>query len=116
MDLLISMKAEPIEKGLEPICNVMTMPTAQSEGYFIAEFREAEPEKLKFLQQLAIALNEELSGDKDLLIETTPLGFKIKKSVGKDNDYMEAWEKWVSFSRLMYDRLTNIIKETEQCG
>ncbi|HSE84285.1 MAG TPA: hypothetical protein VLB01_07035 [Thermodesulfobacteriota bacterium] len=110
------MKAEPIDKGLEPMCNVMTMPTAQSEGYFIAEFREAEPEKLNFLQQLATALSKELSENSDLLIETTPLGFKIKKSVEKNNDYMEAWEKWVSFSRLMYDKLTNIIKEMEESG
>ena len=116
MDLLISMKAEPIEKGLEPMCNLMTMPTAQSKGYFIAEFREAEPEKLKFLQQLATALNTEMSGDNDVVIETTPLGFKVKKPVGKDNDYMKAWEKWVSFSRLMYDKLTNIIKEMERSG
>ena len=114
MDLLISMKAEPIDKGLEPMCNVMTMPTAQSEGYFIAEFREAEPEKIKFLQELATALNTELRGDSEVLIEITPLGFKIKKSVGKNNDYMDSWEKWVNFSRMTYDRLTNIVKEMEK--
>jgi len=39
MDLLISMKAETILKGLELSANIMMMPTAQSQGYFIAEFR-----------------------------------------------------------------------------
>ncbi|MBI2486945.1 MAG: hypothetical protein HYW01_08300 [Deltaproteobacteria bacterium] len=51
MDLLISMKAETIQKGLDLDCNIMLMPTAQSQGYFIAEFREADPENLRLLKQ-----------------------------------------------------------------
>lgn len=110
MDLLISMKAETIQKGLDLDCNIMLMPTAQSQGYFIAEFREADPENLRLLKQYGDILAGKLDGN-NFLVEATPFGFVLKKKVDENIDYMEAWEKWVVFSRILYDELMDIVGE-----
>ena len=47
MNLFISMKAQTILKGLYIDCNLMQMATAQTEPFFIAEFREDWEEQLK---------------------------------------------------------------------
>ncbi len=108
MDLLISMKAETIERGFEPNWSIMSMPTAQSMGYFIAEFREADQEKLKLLRRYAEILEDKLDGN-NFKIELTSYGFKVKKRVDDDIEYREAWEKWVAFSRVLYNELLEII-------
>jgi hypothetical protein len=108
MDLLISMKAEVIQKGLEPNWNMMSMPTAQSGGYFIAEFREADPEKLKLLRQYVKILEGKLDGN-NFKIELTSYGFVLKKRVDEDIKYIEAWEKWVAFSRILYNELLDVV-------
>jgi len=110
MDLLISMKAETIQKGLELSCNIMQMPTAQSQGYFVAEFREADQEKLRLLKQYGNILVGKLDGN-NFLVEATAFGIVLKKKVDVNIDYMEAWEKWVLFSRVLYDELMDIVGE-----
>jgi len=111
MDLLISMKAETILKGLYIDCNLMQMPTAQSEGYFIAEFREAEEEKLKIIKKYAEILENKLKENNNFLIEHTHFGFILKKRVDKNMEYIEAWERWVKFSRKLYEELSNTLGE-----
>jgi hypothetical protein len=110
MDLLISMKAETIQKGLELPCNIMQMPTAQSQGYFVAEFREADQEKLRLLRQYGSILAGKLDGN-NFLVEPTTFGIVLKKKVDPNIDYMKAWEKWVLFSRMMYDELMDVVGE-----
>ncbi len=108
MDLLISMKAEPILKGLELDSNIMMMPTAQSGGFFIAEFRESDAEKLKLIKRYAEMLEVKLDGN-IFQIELTSYGFKLKKKVDEDIEYMEAWERWVVFSRTLYNELLDVV-------
>ena len=108
MDLLISMKAEPILKGLELNSNIMTMPTAQSGGYFIAEFREGDPEKVKLLKRYVEILKDKLDG-RSFQIEPTSHGFMLKKKVDEDIQYTEAWERWVVFSRTLYNELLDVV-------
>ncbi len=108
MDLLISMKAEPVDKGLEPYWKTMFMPTAQSSGYFIAEFREGDTEKIKLLMLYVDILRGKLDSN-NFLIEITSFGFLLKKRVDENLDYIEAWEKWVVFSRMLYDELIDVI-------
>ncbi len=108
MDLLISMKAEPIQKGLEPNWHIMSMPTAQSKGYFIAEFREGGKEKLKLLKRYVEILKDRLDKN-NFIIELTSLGFILKKKIDEDTPYMEAWEKWVIFSRMLYNELLDVV-------
>ncbi len=98
-------------KGLYIDCNLMQMPTAQSEGYFIAEFREADEEKLKIIKKYAEILENKLKGNSDFLIEHTRFGFILKKRVDEDIEYMEAWERWVRFSRRLYKELLNTLGE-----
>lgn len=108
MDLLISMKAETILKGLELSANIMMMPTAQSQGYFIAEYREGDSEKINLLKRYVEMLEDKL--DKNIFqIELTSHGFKLKKKVDEDIEYMEAWERWVVFSRALYNELLDVI-------
>ena len=108
MDLLISMKAETILKGLELSANIMMMPTAQSQGYFIAEYREGDSEKINLLKRYVEMLEGKL--DKNIFqIELTSHGFKLKKKVDEDIEYMEAWERWVVFSRTLYNELLDVV-------
>lgn len=109
MDLLISMKAQTILKGLYIDCNLMQMPTAQSEPFFIAEFRDDREDQLKLLINYAKILQEKFDGDEEFLIEFTNLGFIIKKKVDENLEYMNEWDKWVSFSRKLYEELIDVV-------
>ncbi|MGH7902000.1 MAG: hypothetical protein ACRENZ_09715 [Thermodesulfobacteriota bacterium] len=109
MDLFISMKAQTILKGLYIDCNLMQMPTAQTEPFFIAEFREDREDQLELLTNYAKILQEKFDGDQDFLIEFTQLGFIIKKKVDENLEYMDEWENWVSFSRKLYEELIDVV-------
>ncbi len=110
MELFISMKAETINKGIYfQESNIMQMPTAQSKGYFIAEFREGSGEKLRMLKRYGEILKQKLHGDEAFQIEDTNIGFKLLKKVEEDKEYMEAWGEWVSFSRKLFRELEEIV-------
>ncbi len=109
MDLFISMKAQTILKGLYIDCNLMQMPTAQTEPFFIAEFRDDREEQLRLLMNYARILRGKFDGKDDFLIEFTDLGFIIKKKVDESLGYMDEWENWVSFSRKLYDELLDVV-------
>ncbi len=111
MDILISMKAETIQKGLYMNCNIMQMPTAQTRPYFIMELREDDKGKLKLIKQYAEILQNKFYGDEQFLIEHTNIGIILKKRVDEDVDYMEAWDNWVAFSRNVYEELAQIVGE-----
>ena len=111
MDLFISMKAKTILKGLYTDCNLMQMPTAQTEPFFIAEFRDDREEQLKLLINYAKILQEKFDGNDDFLIEFTNIGFIIKKKVDENLEYMDEWDKWVTFSRKLYDELLDVVGE-----
>jgi hypothetical protein len=108
MELFISMKAETLNKGIYfRESNIMQMPTAQSQGYFIAEFREGTEEKLRHLKKYVEILRSKLEGVDEFLLEDTNIGFKLLKKVDEEVEYMEAWAEWVTFSR-------NLLKELEE--
>jgi hypothetical protein len=108
MELFISMKAETLNKGIYfRESNIMQMPTAQSQGYFIAEFREGNEEKLRLLKKYVEILRSKLEGVDEFLLEDTNIGFKLLKKVDEEVEYMEAWAEWVTFSR-------NLLKELEE--
>lgn len=110
MELFISMKAETINKGIYfQESNIMQMPTAQSKGYFIAEFREGSDEKLRLLKKYVDILRSKLEGDDEFHIEDTHIGFKLLKKVEEDKEYMEAWAEWVIFSRNLLRDLEEIV-------
>ena len=111
MDILISMKAETIQKGLYMNCNIMQMPTAQAKPYFIMELREDNEGKLKLIKQYAEILQKQFDGDQEFLIEHTNIGIILKKRVDESIEYMEAWENWVVFSRKVYEELVEIVGE-----
>lgn len=89
IDLFISMKAETIQEHLFIKCNMMQMPTAQTNPFFIAEFREDEPDKLELLFKFEDLLRNKLINDNGYIIERTDIGIKIKKKVDEKKDYME---------------------------
>ena len=111
MDLFISMKAQTILKGLYIDCNLMQMPTAQTEPFFIAEFRDDREEQLKHLMNYASILKERIDSRDDFFVEFTDLGFIVKKKVDESREYMDEWESWVSFSRNLYDELLDVLGE-----
>lgn len=112
MELFISMKAETINKGIYfQESNIMQMPTAQSKGYFIAEFREGSDEKLRLLKKYVEILRQKLYGDEEFHIEDTNIGFKLLKRVEEEKEYMEAWGEWVIFSRKLFRELEEIVDQ-----
>lgn len=53
MELFISMKAETINKGIYfEKSNIIQMPTAQSQGFFVAEIRDPDKEIVEFLKNI----------------------------------------------------------------
>lgn len=112
MELFISMKAETINKGIYfTESNIMQMPTAQSQGYFVAEFREGNDDRLKLLRRYVEILQNKLEGDEEYFLQPTSLGFKLHKKVDENVDYMEAWERWVKFSRNLLRELEEFVEE-----
>lgn len=113
MDLFISMKAETIQEHLFIKCNMMQMPTAQTNPYFIAEIREDDPDKLDLLFKYEGLLKNKLLNDDDYIIEHTNIGFKIKKKVDESKDYMQEWEKWTNLSSMIFKELKRVVDENE---
>jgi len=112
MELFISMKAETLNKGIYfQESNIMQMPTAQSRGYFIAEFREGSDEKIRVLKKYVEILRHKLAGDEEFHIEDTQIGFKLLKRVEEDKEYMEAWGEWVIFARRLLRDLEEILDQ-----
>lgn len=112
MDLHISMKAETINKGIYfKESTFMQMPTAQSGGHFVAEYREGDTEKLQLLNRYVQILKQKLNGKEDFFIQETDYGFKLLKPVDYDQEYMEAWEDWVKFSRGLLRELKEVVGE-----
>ena len=112
MELFISMKAETINKGIYfKESNIMQMPTAQSRGYFIAEYREGSGKKLRVLKKYVDILRRKLDGDEVYCIEDTQIGFKLLKRVDEDKEYMEDWGEWVIFARNLLRELEEIVDQ-----
>jgi len=112
MELLISMKAETLNKGIYfKESSIMQMPTAQSSGHFVAEFREGDDEKLQLLNRYVDILKQKLNGKEDCFVQETTFGFKLLKPVDNDMEYMDAWADWVMFSRGLLRELKEIIGE-----
>ncbi|MCH7926437.1 MAG: hypothetical protein IID03_00405 [Candidatus Dadabacteria bacterium] len=111
IDLFISMKAETIQESLYIKCNMMQMPTAQTNPFFIAEIREDQAEKLEMLFRYEDLLRTKLIKDKKYIIERTDIGIKIKKKVDENKDYMEEWDEWTEFSEMIFNQLKKVLEE-----
>jgi len=111
IDLFISMKAETIQEHLFMKANMMQMPTAQTNPFFIAEIREDEPERLELLFKYEDLLRTKLLNDEKYIIERTSIGIKIKKKVDETKDYMDEWYEWTEFSTMIYKQLKQVLEE-----
>lgn len=110
MEILISMKAENINRTYFMNSNQMDMPSHQTNGYFIAEIRESDEKKIHLLQRYSDILLKKLNKNGNYATEFTPIGFKLKMKVDYDKDYMEEWEKWVEFSQELHEELEAFFK------
>lgn len=113
MDLFISMKAETIQEHLFIKCNMMQMPTAQTNPYFIAEIREDDPYKLKLLLKYEGLIKHKLLSDDSYIIEHTNMGFKIKRKVDESKDYMGEWQKWTNLATMIFKELKRFVEQDE---
>ncbi len=111
MDLLISMRGEPISKAYSPNFSVIYVPTATKNQYFIAEIRENDREKLKRIEGLIPMLEDEFSGNDNFVFERTRRGFKLMKKVDINREYMKEWEDWVRFSQSLFKEIAKAIGE-----
>ena len=111
MELFISMQAEILNKGIYFECTAMQMPTARTGEQFVAEFREGDKDQLKLLNRYVKILEDKLNQDDKFHIEHTNYGFKLLKAVDPDKDYMELWEEWVVFTRMLLDELKQVVGE-----
>lgn len=105
MEIFISMKAEDLSTTVFRN-SMMDIPSAQVNGFFIAELRESDKEKVKLLHKYAEILIKKLNeSSNDYTVEYTNLGFKLKRRVNEEKEYMSEWENWVEFSRELYEEL-----------
>lgn len=112
MELFISMKAETINKGIYfKESTIMQMPTAQSDGHFVAEFREGDEDKLEVLNRYIELLKQKLNGEQEFYIQETEYGFKLLKPVDYDQEYNDAWEDWVKFNQVLLRDLKDLVGE-----
>lgn len=109
MELFISMQAEILNKGIYFECTAMQMPTARTGEQFVAEFREGDKDKLQLLNRYVDILETKLNENDQFHIEHTNYGFKLLKPVDPDKDYMELWEEWVVFTRVLLDELKQVV-------
>ena len=109
MELFISMQAEILNKGIYFECTAMQMPTARTAEQFVAEFREGDKDKLQLLNRYVDILEKKLNENDQFHIEHTNYGFKLLKPVHPDKDYMELWEEWVVFTRVLLDELKQVV-------
>ena len=104
MEILISMKG--IDEGKYSFKNpYMNDAFSQSNGYFIADIREPDEDKVKILQKYGIILLEKLKEKGKYSIEQTGQGFKLMRKVNQDKDYTEDWDEWAAFSELLHHEL-----------
>lgn len=108
MEIFISMKAQDLSTTVFRN-SMMDIPSAQSNGYFIAELRESSEERVKLLHRYAEILIRKLNTSGDYGVEYTTLGFKLKRRVDEEKEYMDEWEKWVRFSRDLYEELESFL-------
>jgi len=112
MEILISMKADDMRRT--KFRNLqMDMPDTQTNGHFIAEIRETELDKVDLLKKYGEILLKKLNTKRNYAIEYTKHGFKLKKKVDYDKDYMEEWDGWVQFSHELYEQLEEFFEEEE---
>lgn len=108
MEIFISMKAQDMNTTVFRN-SMMDIPSAQNNGFFIAELRESSENRVKLLHRYAEILIKKLNTNGEYGVEYTSLGFKLKRRVDEDKEYMEEWEKWVQFSRDLYEELENFL-------
>jgi hypothetical protein len=112
MEVLISMKAEFLNKGLYlEKGSFMRMPTARVGETFVAEFREGDNEKLKLLNRYVEILENKLKKDDEFQIEHTNYGFKLLRPVDQNKDYMEQWDEWADFTSGLLNDLKQVVGE-----
>ncbi len=105
MELYISMKAENINPTMFKHVT-MDMPSPQVNGYFIAEYREADEAKILILHKYSSMLEKKLQQVGYFLVENFNNGIIVKKKVDESREYMDEWEEWVEFSN-------NLLEEFE---
>ncbi len=110
MEILISMKADDMNRT--KFRNLqMDMPATQVNGHFVAEIRESDDKTINLLKRYGEILLKKLNKGGNYAVEYTDIGFKLKKQVDSEKDYMEEWEKWVEFSRELYEELEAFFEE-----
>jgi len=111
MKILISMKGERIAESSSSYFDLMHVPSATKNHYFITEIREGDDEKLARIRELMPMLRDEFGGDDDFIFEPTGMGFKLKKRVDEKEDYREGWDRWVKFSQSLFAEIATTIGE-----
>lgn len=110
MELYISMKAENINPTMFKHVT-MDMPSPQNNGYFIAEFREAEEERILILHKYSSILEKKLQQVGYFLVETYNNGIIVKKKVDESREYMVEWNEWVEFSNTLFEELESFFDQ-----
>lgn len=104
MELFISMKAEDINPTMFRHMT-MDMPSPKTNGYFIAEIRDSDADKVKVLHRYSTMLENRLQNMGFFLVENRESGIIVRKKVDETKDYMTEWESWVEFSRNLFEEL-----------
>lgn len=110
MELFISMKAEDINPTMFKHMT-MDMPSSKTNGYFLAEIRDSDNKKVELLHRYSTILEGKLRNLGIFIVMNTSIGIVVKKKVDESKDYMVEWEKWVEFSRNIFEELESFFEE-----
>ena len=110
MEILISMKGVDDDKYVfkNPYMNDAF---SQSNGFFVAEIREFEKDKIELLQKYSEILIEKLKEKGEFSLERTEHGFRLMRRVNENKDYTADWDEWAAFSDLLYQELVSYFEE-----
>lgn len=112
MEILISMKG--VNEGKYVYRNpYMNDAFSQSNGYFIAEIREADRDKVRVLHKYGIILLRKLREKGNYSIEETSFGFKLMRKVNEEKNYIDDWDEWAAFSEMLHRELEIFFKDAE---
>ena len=109
MEILISMMSSN-EDGKIFENPYMNNASSSSNVNLIAEIRESEKDKIHLLLDYAHILLTKLNTEGNYSIETTKLGFKLKKQIKVDDNYHSNWESWVEFSKVLHEELESFFE------
>tara|TARA_B100000945_G_scaffold39316_2_gene26414 strand:- start:59 stop:400 length:342 start_codon:yes stop_codon:yes gene_type:complete len=75
----------------------------------ITEYRDIEDKNVKIIKRLGEVFNKNLTDYDEIEITFEDYGLKMVKTIKQENYNTDIWDKWVLFSRKIYDNMNKVL-------